>query len=115
MACWKKDRIPARFHYGRNRRVPAIVCLSETGWYTTTAEARKKPGKWDNKDGGAHGFDPYDPTMRAVFVAHGPSFRPGVVLPMFDNVDVYPLLAKITGVRPEAGDGSLKVVGEALR
>lgn len=115
MTCWKKGAIPARFHYGRNKRVPAIVCLSETGWYTTTVEARKKPGKWDNKDGGAHGFDPYDPRMRAVFVAHGPSFKPGVVLPVFDNVDIYPLLAKITGVRPEVGDGSLKVVGQALR
>lgn len=115
MTCWKKASIPARFHYGRNRRVPAIVCLSETGWYTTTREAQAKPGKWDGKDGGAHGFDPYDPRMRAVFVAHGPSFKPGVVLPPFDNVDVYLLLAKVTGVRPETGDGSLKVVGMALR
>lgn len=115
MTCWKKRKIPARFHYGRSKRVPAIVCLSETGWYTTTLEARKKPGKWDGKDGGAHGFDPYDPLMRAVFVAHGPSFKPGVVLPVFDNVDVYPLLARVTGVKPEKGDGSLKVVGQALR
>lgn len=115
MTCWKKRAIPARFHYGRNRRVPAIVCLSETGWYTTTLEAKARPGRWDGKDGGAHGFDPYDPLMRAVFVAHGPSFKPGVVLPPFDNVDVYPLLARITGVTPEKGDGSLAVVGRALR
>lgn len=115
MTCWKKAKIPARYHYGRNKRVPAIVCLSETGWYTTTLEARKKPGKWDGKDGGAHGFDPYDLAMRAVFVAHGPSFKPGVLLPAFDNVDVYPLLAKVTGVKPEKVDGSLKIVGQALR
>ena len=115
MTCWKRAAVPARFHYGRNARVPAIVCLSETGWYTTTRAAKAKPGKWDGKNGGAHGFDPYDPRMRAVFVAHGPSFKPGVVLPPFDNVDVYPLLARITGVTPEKGDGSLKVVGRALR
>jgi predicted AlkP superfamily pyrophosphatase or phosphodiesterase len=115
MTCWRKAAIPTRFHYGRNPRVPAIVCLSETGWYTTTREAQAKPGKWDGKNGGAHGFDPYDARMRAVFVAHGPSFKPGVVLPLFDNVDVYPLLAKVTGVKPEPGDGSLKVVGQALR
>jgi len=115
MTCWKKAAIPARFHYGRNKRVPAIICLSQTGWYTTTRAAKANPGKWDGKDGGAHGFDPYDPLMRAVFVAHGPSFRPGVVLPLFDNVDVYPLLARITGVKPEPGDGSLQVVGQALR
>ena len=115
LTCWKKSKIPTRFHYGRNRRVPAVVCLSETGWYTTTREAQAKPGKWDGKNGGAHGFDPYDPRMRAVFVAHGPSFKSGIVLPPFDNVDVYPLLAKITGVKPERGDGSLKAVERALR
>jgi predicted AlkP superfamily pyrophosphatase or phosphodiesterase len=115
MTCWKKSNIPARFHYGRNARVPAIVCLSETGWYTTTLAAKAKPSQWDGKDGGAHGFDPYDPLMRAVFIAHGPSFKSGVALPVFDNVDVYPLLAKITGVKPEAGDGSLKIVERALK
>lgn len=115
MTCWKKGKVPARFHYGKNPRVPAIVCLSERGWYTTTRAAKAKPGKWDGKDGGAHGFDPEDPMMRALFVAHGPSFKSGVRLPVFDNVDVYPLLARITGVRAETGDGSLSVLGQALK
>ena len=53
--------------------------------------------------------------MRAVFIARGPSFKAGVALPVFDNVDVYPLLAKITGVKPEASDGSLKIVERALK
>lgn len=114
LTCWKKGQIPERYHYGRNPRVPAIVCLSETGWYVTTREMMAKPGRRDGQDGGQHGFDPYDPAMRAVFIAHGPSIKPGVVLPDFDNVDVYPLLARISGVKPEAGDGSLKIVGQAL-
>ena len=113
LTCWRKADIPERFHYGHNRRVPAIVCLSDKGWYAVTRAA--KPGKWDNQDGGQHGYDPYDPDMGAVFVARGPSIRPGVVLPPFDNVDVYPLLARISGVKPEKGDGDLKVVGTALR
>jgi predicted AlkP superfamily pyrophosphatase or phosphodiesterase len=113
LTCWRKADIPKRFHYGQNPRVPAIVCLSEKGWYVSTRAA--KPGQWDNQDGGQHGFDPYDPDMLALFVAHGPSFRPGVTLPVFDNVDVYPLLARISGVKPEKGDGDLMVVGKALR
>ncbi|HQR88841.1 MAG: alkaline phosphatase family protein [Caulobacter sp. 32-67-35] len=115
LTCWKKGQIPERYHYGRNPRVPAIVCLSETGWYVTTREMMARPGRRDGPIGGQHGFDPYDPAMRAVFVAHGPSIRSGVVLPDFDNVDVYPLLARISGVKPEDGDGSLKVVGQALK
>ncbi len=115
LTCWKKGQIPERYHYGRNPRVPAIVCLSETGWYVTTRKMMEKPSKWDSLEGGQHGFDPYDPAMRAMFIARGPSIKPGVVLPDFDNVDVYPLLARVSGVKPEAGDGSLKVVGLALR
>lgn len=115
LTCWKKGQIPERYHYGRNPRVPAIICLSETGWYVTTRKMMEKPSKWDSLEGGQHGFDPYDPAMRAMFIARGPSIKPGVVLPDFDNVDVYPLLARVSGVKPEAGDGSLKVVGQALR
>ncbi|WP_421737429.1 ectonucleotide pyrophosphatase/phosphodiesterase [Caulobacter sp.] len=113
MTCWRKGEMPRRFHYGTNARIPAIVCLSEPGWQVSTRAA--KPSKWDRMDGGAHGYDPADPTMRAVFVARGPSFKSGVSLPAFDNVDVYPLLARISGVRAERGDGRLKTVKDALR
>jgi hypothetical protein len=45
-----KGEIPKRFHYGRNPRVPAIVCLSEKGWYTTTRRQARQVGR---QDGGA--------------------------------------------------------------
>ncbi|EJL37585.1 putative AP superfamily protein [Caulobacter sp. AP07] len=113
--CWEKDKIPARYGYGTNPRVPPIVCLAETGWYFATAEAIKKRLADHPRDGGAHGYDPADPTMRAVFVAHGPAFKHGVVLPVFDNVDVYPLLTRVIGVRGDHGDGRLGPVKAALR
>jgi hypothetical protein len=53
--------------------------------------------------------------MRAVFVARGPAFRRGVVLPVFDNVDVYPLLTRLIGVKGDKGDGALGPVKAALR
>ncbi len=115
LTCWEKAKIPARYGYGTNPRVPPIVCLAETGWYFTTASAIKK--RWDEhpRDGGAHGYDPADPTMRAVFVAHGPAFKPGVILPLFDNVDVYPLLTRLIGVKGEKGDGRVGPMKPALR
>lgn len=115
LTCWEKAKIPARFGYGANPRVQPIVCLAEKGWYFTTATSIKK--RWDEhpRDGGAHGYDPADSDMRAVFVAHGPAFRPGVVLPVFDNVAVYPLLTRLIGVRGEKGDGRIWPIGPALR
>ncbi|HWU14578.1 MAG TPA: ectonucleotide pyrophosphatase/phosphodiesterase [Caulobacter sp.] len=115
LTCWKKEKIPARYGYGTNPRVPPIVCLAERGWYFATASALRKRLAEHPRDGGAHGYDPSDPTMRAVFVAHGPAFRPGVVLPVFDNVDVYPLLTRLIGVKGDKGDGKLGPVKAALR
>jgi hypothetical protein len=52
--------------------------------------------------------------MAAIFLAHGPAFRSGVVLPAFDNVDVYPLLARLMGLRPLANDGRSAPLEAAL-
>jgi predicted AlkP superfamily pyrophosphatase or phosphodiesterase len=115
LTCWEKDKIPARYGYGTNPRVPPIVCLAQLGWYFTTATAIEKRRADHPRDGGAHGYDPFDPTMRAVFVAHGPAFKSGVVLPVFDNVDVYPLLTRLIGVKGDKGGGALEPLKPALR
>ncbi|MEW5684430.1 MAG: ectonucleotide pyrophosphatase/phosphodiesterase [Pseudomonadota bacterium] len=100
MQCWRKADIPARFHYGRNPRVAPFFCLPKTGWVVTTRGYKpRKPER------GAHGYDPASPEMAAVFIASGPAFRKGAVLPAFDNVSVYPLLARLLGVKPAANDG----------
>jgi predicted AlkP superfamily pyrophosphatase or phosphodiesterase len=109
LTCWRKQDMPRRFHYGRNRREPPIFCLPETGWTVTTHDY--KPAAPER---GTHGFDPFSPEMAAVFVAHGPAFRPGVRLPPFDNVDVYPLLAKLLRARPQSNDGHLSDLRGAL-
>jgi len=109
LQCWRKAQVPARHHYGRNPRVPPIVCLPETGWSLSTRDY--KPARPER---GAHGFDPASPEMAAVFVASGPDIRRGVVLPTFDNVSVYPLLARLVGVRPAANDGNMDDTRVAL-
>jgi predicted AlkP superfamily pyrophosphatase or phosphodiesterase len=63
---------------------------------------------------GSHGYDPLSPETAAVFVANGPAFRRGVILPAFDNVSVYPLLARLVGVKPAPNDGTIRDVEAAL-
>lgn len=109
MQCWRKAQIPARLAYGGNARVPAFVCLADTGWsivYNDKSAARVKGGK--------HGYDNRAPEMRATFIAAGPAFKPGVVLPEFDNVDVYPLLMRLLSLAPLASDGDLAPLLPAL-
>ena len=101
--CWRKGELPARWHYGSNPRIPPIVCQMHEGWDALARETLLKRPK--DAVRGSHGYDPALPSMRALFIAHGPAFRRGAVLPPFDNVDVYPLLVRLLGLRPAANDG----------
>jgi ectonucleotide pyrophosphatase/phosphodiesterase family member 5 len=92
MACHDKADLPARLHYGRHRRVPAIICLAEAGWMIWLSPP--KPDQAMRALGGMHGYDPVHPDMAASFVAAGPAFRSGVLLPPFDNVGDARVLAK---------------------
>jgi hypothetical protein len=60
------------------------------------------------------------PEMKAIFVAAGPDIRPGVVLKPFENVHVYPLVAKILGLdianlKTGPIDGNLSVLEGILQ
>ena len=107
--CWAARDVPAVFHYGANRRVAPFVCVAETGWLFSTHDSRPINVK------GMHGYDPAQPSMAALFVATGPAFKPGVVIPRLRAVDVYPLLARLLEVPPEPNDGSLAPLRPALR
>ena len=109
LQCWTKDKIPERLHYGHNPRVAPIFCLPQTGWLLAT-HARPPKGP-----GGEHGYDNASPEMAAVFIANGPAIRRGVRLKTFDNVDVYPLMARLVGITPLPGDGDLASLAAALR
>lgn len=111
--CWRKQDLPARWHYGAHPRVPAIVCQFDEGWNgVPVGQLARVPT--DRLNRGSHGYDNTLPSMRAVFVAAGPSFRQGITLPAFDNVDVYPLLATLLGITPAHNDGSTDVFTPAL-
>lgn len=108
--CWRKQALPARWHYGSNPRIPPILCQADVGWLLL-ARASGRPFR----GGGAHGYAPEDPTMRATFIASGPAFAHGVTLPGFDNVDVYPLLMRLLGLAPLPNDGRLTPLLPALQ
>ncbi len=113
MACHEKANLPARLHYGRHRRVPAIICIAEAGWMIWLSPP--KPEQAMRPLGGMHGYDPAQPDMAASFVAAGPALRSGVVLPPFDNVDVHPLLLRLLGLPAMHTDGDSRVAAMALR
>lgn len=49
-------------------------------------------------DIGQHGFDPAIKDMHAIFYAWGPQFKNTLKIPAFENVHIYPLIAKLLGL-----------------
>ena len=104
LAVYHLSELPARFHYGTNRRIPAVVALAEEGWLVTT---RARERTQTNPHLGTHGFDNQLLSMGALFIASGPAFKSGVVVPPFQNIHVYDLMAHVLALRPAPNDGSL--------
>lgn len=109
-ACWRKSELPARWRFGTHPRIPPIVCQVDPGWRLQSRgyAAQAQPVK------GEHGYAPEAVSMRAVFVADGPSFADGASMPAFDNVDVYPLLARVLGIEPASHDGDARTFDRVL-
>lgn len=110
--CWKKTALPARWDYGSHPRVPPIVCQMDPGWDALPRD--QLPKRMSQGARGSHGYDPLLPAMRASFIAHGPAFRSGSQLPVFDNVDVYPLLMTLLQLKPAPHDGSARTFDSVL-
>lgn len=94
---WKKEEIPAELSYGTSDRIGDIVVAPESGWQFADKPKTSK---------GAHGYFPQSPDMQVMFRAYGPDFKKGYTSDStFVNVDIYPLLAKLLNIKPEATDG----------
>lgn len=110
--CWTRQTLPPRWAYGSNPRIPPIVCQMHEGWNALSRErlAKREPG-----DRGSHGYDNALPSMRAIFIARGPSFKQGANLRGFDNVDVYPLMTRLLGIPAAPNDGNPETLVPALK
>jgi predicted AlkP superfamily pyrophosphatase or phosphodiesterase len=115
---YRKQEAPARFHYGRSRRIGDIVVMADEGWSIVGRERYRAPARAANGGviyGGAHGYDNQIESMRAIFVAHGPAFKQSQIVEPFENVDVYNVMAKILGLKPASNDGGYATAKAVLR
>jgi alkaline phosphatase D len=112
---FRRKDVPPYLHYDSNARIGDPVVIP-TGPYYIRASAPPAGRPEYKKEIGVHGFDPYNiKEMHALFVAEGPDIRPGVTVPPFDNVDLYPLIAKILGLQIGPIDGRLEVLQGILQ
>ncbi len=112
---YRKGEVPARYAFNAHPRITSLVLVAADGWTITTRAQAERWRRNDWRGGGNHGFDPTLVNMGATFVAAGPSFARGTVLPPFRNVHIYALMAELLRLRPAANDGSLDSLRAALR
>jgi predicted AlkP superfamily pyrophosphatase or phosphodiesterase len=104
---YRKSEIPAALHYRANSRIQPILAIADEGWIATARSGGGSPR-------GMHGYPPDLPSMRALFLARGPAFARGAVVPPFQNIHVYDLVAHILKLTPAANDGSLDSIRAVL-
>jgi predicted AlkP superfamily pyrophosphatase or phosphodiesterase len=115
---FRKQDAPARFHYGRSRRIGDVVLMADEGWTITSRERYREPARAANGGvvyRGAHGYDNRLESMRAIFVAHGPAFKRALVVEPFESVDVYNVMAEILGLKPANNDGGYATAKAVLQ
>jgi predicted AlkP superfamily pyrophosphatase or phosphodiesterase len=75
--------VPVRFHVGHSLkwRYGDILMIPKVGWILG-----------HHSISATHGYDNNAEEMQAIFFAHGPAFQKGIVVPAFDNIEVYNLV-----------------------
>jgi len=107
------DKTPLRWHYRKKddafKRLGDILLVPKLPKVFNINQKPTTPGK--------HGFDPAIADMHASFYAWGPAFKQHIKINSFENVHVYPLIAKILGLTYDAKsiDGRLSVLQPVLK
>ncbi|PST84404.1 alkaline phosphatase family protein [Pedobacter yulinensis] len=109
---YRAEEVPTRWHYAkkddRYGRIGDLILVAERPYVFNLSAKKLTPGK--------HGYDPALRDMRGVFYAWGPAFRPNRTIRGFDNIHIYPLVARILGLRiTQAVDGRAEVLEGLLR
>jgi predicted AlkP superfamily pyrophosphatase or phosphodiesterase len=93
-----RGEVPERFYLRDNPRAGDVVVIMDEGWTMERGSGRARVEEW-----GQHGWDNMLPSMRATFIALGPTIRSGLTVDEVENIDVYPFMAELLGLRPAEG------------
>lgn len=107
------EKFPRKLNYrtsdDRFGRIGQILLVPNAPKVFLESGSKKTPGK--------HGFNPFKvPEMRATFVASGSAFKEGKTIGKFRNVNLYPMVAEILGLKvSQTIDGSAKTAKKVLK
>jgi len=93
---FKKGQFPKKYHFS-NSDSPDYLIVADLGWSLTTTQ---KLNQSKSFPGGMHGYDSNYLEMHGIFFANGPSFKSGVRIDSFENINLYPIICKTLEIPP---------------
>ena len=110
---YRHGELPDSLNYGTSDRLGDVIVVPDPGWQFNFAPSRNH---------GAHGYAPQETDMHVAFRAVGPDFKKGFVAPPYEkgrlgafrNIDLYPMLCRLLGVKPAPVDGDLQRIEKIL-
>lgn len=107
ISVYKGNQLPDRYHYLNADRVGDLVLVSNPPLIILEKEERVS--------GGTHGFDPITiDEMGAFFVITGPNIKRNYQMDPFENIHVYPLVARLLGLNISDIDGDPEILSSVL-
>lgn len=116
LSVYRNQELPAEYHLAGNPRMPAVIGVAAEGWFITSRgeeERWARPGR--HAPGGTHGYEVKNKSMQGLFIATGPSFVRGRVVPAFENIHIYDLMCAVLGIQPAPNDGDPAATRAILR
>ena len=101
-----KEELPAEYGFTDHYRIPDIIMIADVSYSISSRgffEDRGIPA-------GMHGYDHQAPEMATIFIASGPAFKSGDIVPAFSSLHLYELMAHLLDLEPAENDGTLNEV-----
>lgn len=102
ISVWRHGEVPEELNYGSSNRCGDVIVAPDLGWQFAASPKNKL---------GAHGYSPKEKDMQVSFVASGPYFKTADLAlekAAFQNIDIYPMLSDMLGIRAANTDGDLR-------
>jgi predicted AlkP superfamily pyrophosphatase or phosphodiesterase len=106
---YRRGSLPKHLNFNTNERMGDLVTIASPGFTVGDRQGLRVIA-------GGHGFDPTKTQdMDGIFWIRGPRIQSGMILPVFENVHLYPLIAKLLGLEiTQPIDGKLETLSPLL-
>ncbi len=95
---YQRENIPDYYHYRNHPFIGDLLLVADVGWsLLPDREAFERMQANDTR--GNHGYDNHHIDMHGIFIADGPAFKSGYRCGTVHNIDMYPLITEILGMR----------------